>query len=268
MAEQRERFANVAKKALKRGERVVGSMSSVVGCPEVMQIFAVAGLDYVIIDCEHSPYDILTLRRLVGAARLAGIVPYVRVPDAQYHLIARVLDAGALGVMVPRVERKETVEEVVAAVKYPPLGRRGCGAIDLQNDFLPTSVTEHIARGNEETLVIIQMESREALEHIEEFAAIKGVDVILVGPNDFSISLGIPSQFQSETYIQGVMRTIKACEKAGIASGIHVRDIETLEFWANRGMRFLTCASDLAVLKKGIDDLGRRLKELKMAGAS
>lgn len=263
MVLQRNILTNATKQALKRGETVVGSMSGVVGCPEALQFFALAGFDYVIIDSEHSPYDISDLRRLVAMARLSGITPFIRVPDAQYHLIARSLDTGALGVMVPRVETKQTVEEVVAAVKYPPVGRRGCGGIDVQNDFLPITIPEHIARANEETLIIIQIESRVALERVEELVSVPGVDVALVGPADLSVSLGIPGQFRDEAFIQGVTRVIEACQKAGVAAGTHVPDFETVEFWAKRGMRFLTCSTDLALLKEGIDQLGCRLVALR-----
>lgn len=265
MRDQTELFGNDTKKALQRGERVVGTMSSVLGCPEALQFFALSGFDYVIIDSEHSPYDISTLRHMVSVARLSGITPFIRVPDAQYHLIARSLDTGALGVMVPRVETKKTVEEIVAAVKYPPVGRRGCGAVDLQNDFLPITVPEHIARANEETLIIIQIESRAALECIDELVSVPGVDVALIGPVDFSISLGIPGQFQHETFIRSVTRVIEACQKAEIAAGTHVPDFETVRFWAERGMRCLTCSADIGLLRSAIEQLGQKLVTLKGA---
>jgi 2-dehydro-3-deoxyglucarate aldolase/4-hydroxy-2-oxoheptanedioate aldolase len=265
---QKERLINRTKEALKRGERVVGSSSSEVACLESIQMFAAAGLDYVMIDTEHSAYDEMTLRRLVGTARMAGITPVVRVPDVQYHLIARVLDMGALGIMVPRVGTREDVEELVAAVKYPPWGKRGCGAVDLQNDFLPTSVAEHIARANEETLIIIQIELREAVERIEELVSVEGVDVAMMGPVDLTVSLGIPGEFQSPIFLQAVERVIEACEKAGVASGTHVRTYETVEFWANKGMRFLTCTNDMLLLIDGIEELGRRLVALRAVGSA
>jgi len=258
-----ERFTNHTRKALKRGEKVVGTMSSHLAFPEAMQMCAMAGLDFVIIDSEHSPYDIFTVRQLISAARLSGITPFVRVPDAQYHLIARSLDAGAMGVMVPRVETKETVEEVVASVKYPPMGRRGCGSIDIQNDFFPVTVAEHVGRANDESLVIIQIESTRAVAHVDELLSVPGVDVALIGPADLSISMGIPGEWRSEPFIKEVTKILDACKKAGVASGIHLPDFETVEFWAQRGMPFLMCSSDVAQLAAGISQLGKRMVGLK-----
>jgi len=260
---EREILTNSAKKALQRGERIIGTMSGTLGSPEAIQLFAVAGLDYVIIDSEHSPYDIMTLRRLVMTARLSGIVPLIRVPDCEYHFIARALDTGALGVMVPRVETRAAVERAVAAVKYPPVGERGCGGIDWQNDFIPTTVPDFIARSNEETMIIIQVETKPALERVDELVSVPGVDVALIGPVDFSISLGVAAQFRSEVFMKGVERVIGACQKAGIAAGLHTPDPEMLAYWADRGMRALTCSSDMTLLKNAVMDLGKKLKELK-----
>ena len=263
MNEKSNVFPNKTKQALKRGEIVVGTMSSVLGWAEVPRICAVAGMDFVMADTEHSPYDIPKLREIISHARLCGVTSLVRVPDCEYHLMARVLDVGAQGLMIPRVETMEQVNRIVASTKYPPVGRRGCGGIDLQHDLEPIAIKDWLTLANEETMNIIQIESQEALDIINDLVSVEGVDVALIGPADLSISLGIPGEFKNPRFIDAVSRVVEAAEKAGIASGIHLPDPELVDFWAERGMRFLMCNTDMSLLIAGIKDLGATLNEIR-----
>ena len=149
---------NAVKQKLDAGEVVIGTMIDEVRSPAIAQILAVAGFDFFFIDMEHGAYDLPTASDIMKAARLAGIVPLVRVPDFRHFPKGRIMDSGALGLMVPRVETREQVEEMVAEIKYPPLGRRGAFVSGANNDYCPQPLAAFIEEANRETLVIVQIE--------------------------------------------------------------------------------------------------------------
>jgi len=253
---------NRVKRALKQGRVVIGTMISEMRSPAVAQIMAGAGFDFMFIDMEHGTYTIETVADMIKVARLAGIVPLVRVPDPYYFLLSRPLDAGAMGLMVPRIEDQATVEHIVRSVKYPPLGSRGCSTFRGHSDYTPQpNLREFTNFQNEEVLVILQIERREAIERIEGIAAVPGVDVCLIGPNDLTLSLGAHSR-HDPMVVTAIERVIAACDAAGIASGIHIPDVEELGMWMWKGMRMITCSSDTGFLSSGAQQAVRRLRAL------
>jgi 2-keto-3-deoxy-L-rhamnonate aldolase RhmA len=252
---------NGVKRALKQGRVVIGTMISEMRSPAIAQIMAGAGFDFMFIDMEHGAYTIETVADLIKVARLAGIVPLVRVPDPHYFLLSRPLDAGAMGLMVPRIEDPATVEHIVRSVKYPPLGTRGCSTFKGHSDYTRVVLREFTNFQNEEVLVILQIERREAIERIEEIAAVPGVDVCLIGPNDLTLSLGASSR-HDPAVIAAIERVIAACDAAGIASGIHILDVEELGMWMRKGMRMITCSSDARFLSSGAMQAVRALRAL------
>jgi 2-keto-3-deoxy-L-rhamnonate aldolase RhmA len=249
---------NKVKRALKRGETVFGTMIQEVRSPSIAQILAVAGFDFFFIDMEHGPYSIESVADIIGAARLAGIAPFVRVPDLDYYLLSRPLDAGAQGLMVPRVDTPDQVRKMVSYMKYPPVGERGCAVVRGHSDFRSEPVKEFIEWANQESLVIVQIESKMAIDHIEEMVSIPGVDVALIGPNDLSISLGIPGETSHPSEIAAIEKMVAACNKHGVAAGIHLGNVDQLKDWMKKGMRFITYSSDLNFLlgsRQGVQTL-------------
>ncbi len=151
---------NPIKDALSKGQVVIGTMIVQVREPAIVQLFAEFGLDYMFIDMEHGPYSIETAADLILVARLAGITPLVRVGDTSYPLYSRILDAGAMGIMTPRVETVEQVEQIVQYTKYPPLGRRGFSRLASHVNFSDINVAEYVPYANQNILNIIQIESQ------------------------------------------------------------------------------------------------------------
>ena len=252
---------NRVKRVLKQGQVVIGTMISEMRSPAIGLIMAGAGFDFMFIDMEHGAYTIETVADLIKVARLAGIVPLVRVSDPQYFLLSRPLDAGAMGLMVPRIEDLATVEHVVRSVKFPPLGSRGCSTFKGHSDYTQVNTREFTDFQNEEVLVILQIERREAIEQIEEIAAVPGVDVCLIGPNDLTLSLGAASR-RDPAVVAAIERVIAACDVAGIASGIHIGDVEELGMWMRKGMRMITCSNDSAFLSSGASQVVQELRGL------
>lgn len=238
---------NHVRATLKAGGAVVGPILHEVRSAGMMKLMAVAGYDFVFIDTEHGLYDMETVGNLAQMALACGVCPLVRPSDLQYHLVARALDTGAQGVIIPRVQSAEEAARAVSYVKYPPLGRRGAGG-EARFGFEKRGVREGIEELNDETLVVLQIESSDGVENVEAIAATPGVDVILIGPNDLSISLGVPGDYASETFTSAIDRIAAACASAGIAIGTLTMSGESTRVWYERGFRFLLCNSDTNML--------------------
>jgi len=239
--------ANMARVKLKRTEAVFGTMVTEFDNPAIPLILADAGLDFFILDMEHGAYTLTSALHILQMARLASITPLVRVADGMYHLIAPVLDAGALGIVVPRVETREVAERSIAAMRYPPIGVRGIFGGKANNDYLPAKLIDYTRHANEHILSIIQIESKTAVERADELLATPGLDGVLVGPWDLALSLGVdPSDALVGTLTQKVVETAK---RHNVASGIHLSDPAQIKMWQARGMTFLSCLTDLEMLR-------------------
>lgn len=157
---------------------------------EVVELAALAGFDLVVIDLEHSPIDLETAFTLIGAALHTGLAPVVRVPDLHPGLVQRLLDAGAEGVMVPHVDSVEQARAAAAAVRFPPLGTRGVGATSRAGAWGALPLAEYLRFGQEEVVLIAQVESAQGVAAAAAVGAVPGVDLLLVGAADLSVSEG------------------------------------------------------------------------------
>ena len=250
---------NIAKQALREGRAAIGTMITQFRSAALPLLLSRAGMDFIIIDNEHSAFSLETNQDIMRAARECGIAVLVRVPDPDYHLIARTLDSGADGVMVPRVETREVVQAIVDAVKYPPVGKRGYGVGSIHTGYEAVPVADAIKHFNDNTLIIIQIESGNAVERIEELVSVPGVDVALVGPVDLSISLGIPGQIEHERLQDRYQKVLDAGRKHGVHLGLHLPDLEALKRWRDHGARFLCYSGEerilLAAAKNAVSEL-------------
>jgi 2-keto-3-deoxy-L-rhamnonate aldolase RhmA len=236
---------------LENRENIVGTMMTECYSDAVPRILADAGFDFIIIDQEHGQYDIESIHRLCVVARQFGLAPIVRVPDTQYHLISRPLDAGALGLMIPRVETGEQAQEAVSCSHFPPMGRRGSAMRPILTDYEPTAVADYLPRANDEIVIIAQIESTTALANLDDIVSVDGVHIALIGPNDLCISHGIPGQFTSQELMDSIDAVVAACERHGKCAALHGQGLELLGECARRGMRALTFVSDSGLLAAG-----------------
>ncbi|MFQ5796357.1 MAG: HpcH/HpaI aldolase/citrate lyase family protein [Candidatus Bipolaricaulia bacterium] len=251
---------NQTKRALEAGETVFGTMTVEFRAPSIAQIFVVCGFDFMLIDTEHSAYTTETVTDIIWTSKMSGITPIVRVQELQYSFISRALDSGAQGVMVPHVETPEQAQAVVHYVKFPPLGRRGLATGTSHSDFAPGNVAEFIAVANRETMVVIQVESRKAVEQVEELVSVPGVDVALMGLNDLSKSYGVVGQTDHRDVQSAIDRVIDACGKHGVVSGIHTGNLDLIERLMAKGMRFIAWSSDVGMILEGGKGALRRLR--------
>ncbi|MEK7406589.1 MAG: aldolase/citrate lyase family protein [Acidobacteriota bacterium] len=239
---------NRTKTRLQQGGIVFGCSVQQCGAAEIPRLFAAAGFDFTFIDTEHGPFDLETVRDLVRACLDRDITPIVRVGDLQYPLVARVLDTGAQGIIYPRVESPALLAEAIRWTKFPPLGVRGYGLGAPQLDYERRSFTEVIEHTNANTMVVVQFETRTAIERREEMLALPGIDVALVGPADLSIALGVPGEFEHPKLVDTVLALMETCKRYGVAPGIQVRSPALAKKWTERGMRFVGCGSEHGLL--------------------
>jgi 4-hydroxy-2-oxoheptanedioate aldolase len=233
---------------LRQGYPVFGCAIQQYRSAELPRAFAAAGFDYVFIDAEHGAFGLETIQDMTNSAVQSGITPIIRVADLQYPLIARCLDLGGQGIILPRVESPDMLLEAISWTKYPPLGRRGFGVMGPQLDYENLSVEKVISHLNSNTMVITQFETRLAMEMMDELLSVKGTDVAMVGPTDLSISLGVPGEFDHPRLIETVTQFIDACHKHGVAPGIHCRDVAQAKKWVDRGMRLVGAGGEHGLL--------------------
>lgn len=254
---------NRMKSLLRAGAAVTGAMLVEFRQPAVLQVLKNAGYDFATIDMEHGVFDFESVADLSRFGRHIGITPLVRVPEAQYPYIARALDLGAQGIMAPRLRSADEVRQVLNIIKYPPMGERGCSFGRGHTDFHAGPLAENMRAANDETLLIVQVETRGALDAIDEIASIDGVDVLLIGPTDLSIDLGQPGKLDSPQLIDAIERTIAACQSRGKISGIQVNNLDWLLHWAERGMRVLSSFSEVALLQRGGQAINQQLDKYR-----
>ena len=255
---------NTIKHKLKAGGSVLGTAITDHTSPEIVTIFKAAGLDFFFIDTEHSVPSYRDIQNLVRVGRGAEVIPLVRVTQSESFLIARLLDVGAMGIVNPRIGSLEEARAVVDAMKFTPDGSRGYGLRGIINDYQYQGARAEMDSANRETMVVLQVESRECVDAIFEIAAVPGVDAFMIGPFDLSISLGIPGQFDDPVFWKAFDRVVEAANKAGVAPGVHMASAAQLKKAAERGARFLVCGSDASVLLAGYRSM---VQEMNVAAA-
>lgn len=217
--------------------------------PLAAEVSARCGYDYVCIDGQHGLHSYDTITAMLAAGSAGDAVPIVRVPWNEPGFIGQVLDAGALGVIIPMVNSVPEAEAAVAACRYPPKGTRSLGPVGAGTRF----GTDYIARANDSVAVIPMIETVDGVANVDEIAAVPGVDALYVGPADLSLSLGLPPGMDQEdaSFDDALTKVVAACERAGIIPGIHTSP-ELARRRRDQGFRFLTVGYDLNPMVAGI----------------
>lgn len=252
--------ANRTRSILEGGKVAVGISHAQFATAEISRLFGAAGLDWVFLDSEHSQFASDTLHDLICAYRMTDVTVVVRVCDFQYDLVARALDAGAEGIILPRCEDAEQLAHAVRGAKFPPQGHRGFGLGPAHIGYQAASFADITRHCNRETLMIAQIESTRALERLPELASVEGLDSLLVGPADLSISLGVGGEWYHPRLIEAIDRVIEACQQSGVWPAIQTRNAQLAEFWIGRGMKLIGCSSELALLWSAVQGLAGRLR--------
>lgn len=245
------KLKNLLKEKIANGENTLG-VFQVLGDASIAEIIGYAGFDYVLIDTEHGPYDVQEAQEYVRASKLAGTTPLVRVKDRSRNSILKMLDIGAMGLVIPHLHDIDEIKRVVEYGKYYPIGERGFGATSgntfLTAEYTKKGIEELFRVHNEESLIIPQCETKESLENIEEIVKIDGVDGIFIGPYDLSVSLGIPGETESPQIIEAVNRVVRACKAEGKFTIIYTDKVESIQKNYELGVDSVTYSSDASIL--------------------
>jgi 2-dehydro-3-deoxyglucarate aldolase/4-hydroxy-2-oxoheptanedioate aldolase len=243
---------NTFQAALCEGRMPIGHLVWEFGTRGLAGVLESAGLDFVLLDMEHSAFDGERIADLVGWLRHTRVTPIVRVPQRLYHFLARVMDAGALGVMVANVESAQQAREVVDAVKYAPEGRRGVGFGTAHTDYVAPDPVTYMQAANANTTVICMIESPTGLTAADEIAAIPGVDVLWVGHFDLTQAMGIPGQFEHPEFLGALSRVVTSAHRAGKAAGINPGSRQQAMDWRRVGFNVMSWSNDVAVYREGL----------------
>ncbi|MCS0500790.1 HpcH/HpaI aldolase family protein [Ancylobacter mangrovi] len=244
---------NVAKRKLREGRLVLSLSVNQMRTPNIGLVAAACGYDAIYCDLEHNPTSLETAAAVCVAALPTGVTPICRVGSHDPHLIARVLDCGAQGVMVPHVGTAEEANAAVEAVRFPPLGQRSAFSQAPTLGYMTPPQGELHQLLNEQTLLVVMLETPEAVENADAIAAVEGIDVVHIGSTDLSTGMGVPGEYRHPLMRAAYEKVAAAAKRHGKSMGVGgVRnDPEFLGWLMDIGVRSLTGASDLGFILQG-----------------
>ena len=252
---------NIAKEKILNNELCLGVGLRQSRTVDIGKIMATSGYDWLFIDMEHNSMDIDIASQISVAAQDAGITPIVRVPDFAHHHATRVLDCGAMGVVFPHVENADIAKKLVSYCLYPPKGHRSMTGVLPQLDFKQQPIADVASTINKNMLIVIMLESPEAIDNVDSIAAIEGVDVVLIGTNDLCMEMSIPGDYSNPKVKDAYIKVIEACKKYGKTPGMGgVYNEELMSEYIKMGMRFILSGSDLSFMMTSASQRSNKLR--------
>jgi len=252
---------NMLKQKLLSGELAIGSFITF-DCPDLVEIFGIAGFDFVILDNEHGPGNPYSAQHMLRAAEIRGLDTIIRVPNAELHTILKALDIGASGVQIPQVNDVETAKRAAQGAHYFPEGIRGLAAPRALNYGLSNLIEESL-KANEEVLLVCHCETVECFGKLDEIASVPGIDVIFIGPFDMSQSLGIPGQVYHPDVIRIIKESIEIIRKHGKIGGIFCGTPEDVKERIDLGYQYIGYGLDSGIIGNHLMGLAKQLKTIK-----
>jgi len=253
---------NTVLSALQAGRIVVGCMISEMRSPAIGPVLDAAGLDFMILDMEHGAFSYETVNDILLACRGTRVVPFVRVPEIRRECFQKPLDAGAFGVLVPRVEKREEVEEAVRYSRYAPEGDRGLSLRRAHGGFRKAPRDEFTDAANRRVMVMVQIETERGVRNIDSILETPGLDLVFIGPSDLAHSYGIGRANEMREEISRVVRT---CAEKKIASGIHHADLSYVSELVRNGLQFVSCNTEIGALIGAFSDAAGMLRSPREA---
>jgi len=251
---------NKVKQALLRGEVQVGTWVTTLRTPQITQMIATAGFDFLYIDMEHSCLSMETVGDLCFAALGAGLVPIVRPSAKDPHLLTRPLDSGAMGLLIPHVDTREEAEAVVRAIRFPPEGERGLNLLGPHTGFAKANGDDYIRATHSETLLLVQIESERGMSNLDGILSVNGVDGSVIGRADLSSDMGLPGQTNHPEVVKRVEVMIAACRKHNKIPGLLVQDLQSAREWIAKGVRLVPYANEVSLLVNAGQEAVREIR--------
>lgn len=259
--------SNPVKKRLIDGDVVLGLMVTEFRTPWLGAMLSAANIDFAIIDMEHGAYNYETVADMILGCLASDVTPFVRVPEIRKECFTKVLDAGAQGILVPGVERRDQAELAVRYAKYAPTGERGVSLRKPHTGFAPPGRVEYTRFANEQTMVMIQVETATALHNMDQLAQVDGVDLVFIGPADLVHSLSPTEDTGEQSLIDdAVQQILNVCTKNTRRVGIHMADPKRARDLIQRGVQLLTIGTDVSMLIDAGHEKVLQMRRLLEAG--
>ena len=254
---------NKLKNAIEKNKYAVGTFLGAAN-PSIVEIMGYTGLDFVVIDTEHGPYDTMPMSDLIQAAESKGLSPLVRIADITHKEMQRALDNGAEGIIIPCLKSMDDFRKVVELGKFAPLGNRGFikgrGSGFGNEPWATGTLTEYMQNSNEKVMLLPQCETMEALRNIEEIVQIEGIDGIFIGPFDLSICMGIPGQFDAPEFKAAVDRILRACKAAGKLCMTFTTTPEEARMYIDKGFDAIGYSIDTIVIGQAYKEAVEKIR--------
>ncbi len=256
------------KENLKNGKVVIGTCVYECRNRQIGRIFANFGFDFLIIECEHGCFDLETVADMITIAKLSGITPLIKIGEYSYATFSKYLDAGADGFILPRVRRKEEVQQVMEWISFYPDGVRGysprapyCNyGFDIKNKC---DHREFVAEKNSNVFIVVQFETKDAVDNVDSILSVPGIDAVITGPCDLSMSLGIAGDLENQILKDSVKKVFDSCKKHNITIGNPFGDIEEVKRQLKEGVQFIWYKGDYSFLQssqKEVEEIRAALK--------
>lgn len=239
------------KEKIGAGEPVLGMMISEFGLPNLVRIMQTAGFEYIIIDCEHGPFDLTQVAGMVAMGNAVGLPVLVRVPGIDRGFITKTLDMGADGFLVPMINTAEDAQRLVSYAKYAPIGHRGLSTTRAHTNYNPPKLSDYMESANRRTILLTQIETKEAVEHAAEIAAVPGIDALIVGPSDLSSDLGRPGDLSNPDLLEAASKVTEAAKQCGKRCGTVASNTKYLHACREMGMNLFCMGSELGMVLAG-----------------
>ncbi len=248
-----------------RGDRLVLCLALLNSrTPEVPAMAAACGYDAVYVDLEHTSTSLETAAMLCVGAAGAGIAGLVRVPSHDPSVIARVLDNGAVGIIVPHVTSASEAKAIVDAARFPPLGHRSISGPNVVSGYDPRPAAELTGILEQRTVVAVMIETPGAVDASAQIAAVEGIDMIMLGPSDLTAEMGIHAQYENEHFHRAVESVAAACRGHGVALGVAgIKSVDLLNRFVGLGLRFISAGTDIGMMTEAATNRAQQLRGLE-----
>jgi 4-hydroxy-2-oxoheptanedioate aldolase len=254
---------NVVKEKIAKGETVLGTLV-MIPSSAIVEIIGRSGFDFIVIDTEHAPIgtsDTLLLENMIRAAEVSGLTSLVRIPEPSKVMTQKVLDAGAMGVMISGIKTKADAEKIVSDAKYPTLGKRGCCSLMRPTGYSAEYNADYWDEANQNTMVVPLIETKEGVDNIYEILEVEGIDFISFGPRDYTMSIGQRDVNNPGTQ-QARERLLFACREKGVPLDRFVFPPyeKTIKQAKDDGFIILTAGADIGIMLQACRGITRSLE--------
>lgn len=249
------------REALASGKCVYGPFMKTAD-PMFVEAAGLAGFDFAILDMEHGPVLLQEQQNNIRAAALRGLLPIVRVKDAEENTIGSVLDIGAMGIQVPQVKNATQARNVVERARFFPYGMRGVCRFVRAADYTATDRKDYF-EASKDLLVIIQLEGEEAIRNLDEILEVNGIDILFIGPYDLSQSLGVPGEVRHPKVVEAIQNISAKAKEKGMVVGTFVDEYESLDFWRSKGIQYLSYSVDVGIFMEGCKEIMKHINRFK-----